>query len=67
MGENRTYKMGQKPKTHKMVQKQKIYAEANAEKTSGPHDKSRHGGGRLRRPPTCGEGRPKAAPHHVAW
>jgi len=33
---------------------------------SGSHDESPHGGGRRGRPPQCGEGRTKAAPHHVA-
>ena len=33
-----------------MGQKDHMYAEANAQNTSGPHDESPHGGGR-RRPP----------------
>ena len=46
--------------------KKKIHEETNAENTSGPHDESKHGGGRWRRPPPFGEGQPKAAPYHVA-
>ena len=45
-----------KNRKYNMGQKQKIHAGANAENTSGPHDESPHGG----------EGRPKAAPPHVA-
>lgn len=34
--------------------------------TSGPNDESPHGGGSRKRPPPCGKGPTKAAPHHVA-
>ena len=60
----RQYKMGQKQKIQYGA-KAEEHAEADAEKTSVPHDESTHGGGRRRRPPPCGEGRPKAAPLHV--